>query len=137
MKLAIALVVATGLVALGAAAYVVLWNRDPAPNDVAACVRRAGLPIVRSNTALGVARADAAVGALRAVRRWDFGRTEGVLLAPADRAYAVLVLSNPDAPSLRGDASRRVYSGPGSFPLVAVEKPVRGRLLRCADAVEG
>ena len=133
MKWLIALVGLIGVAAVGVAVYVVLDNRDPVPNDISACVKKADLTIARSSSALGVVRADAAAGGLRVARRWDFGRTDAVLLRPESGTYDLLVLSNPDAPSLRGDVGRRAYDTPGSFPLVAVELPARGRLAACAQ----
>jgi hypothetical protein len=132
VRWALALAIAVGLAAVGSAVYVVVQNRDPAPGDISACVIKAGLSPVHSSAALQLARADASSGALRPLRRWDYGRTDGVLLAPPDRSYAVLVLSNPDAPSLRGDIARRVYDQPSAFPLVVAESPITGILVRCA-----
>ena len=40
------------LAAVGAGVYVVLWNRDPVPNDIEACIREADIPLVRSTDAL-------------------------------------------------------------------------------------
>ncbi|HVP03516.1 MAG TPA: hypothetical protein VMT10_13175 [Solirubrobacteraceae bacterium] len=134
MKWALALALLVGVAAVGTAVYVVVHNRDPVPNDISACVTKAGLTVAHNSAALGVARADVAQGALRPVRRWDFGRTDGVLLQPPDRSYAILALSNPSAPSLGGDVGRRVYEQPSAYPLVAVEDPVTGRLVRCANA---
>ena len=132
MKWALALLVVVAAATIGTAVYVVLHNRDPVPNDITACVNKAGLTVAHNSAALNVARADVETGALRPVRRWDFGRTDGVLLQPPDRSYAILVLSNPDAPSLGGDVGRRVYDQPNAFPLVSVETPVTGVLVRCA-----
>ncbi len=132
MRWAIALVVVVAAATIGTAVYVVLHNRDPVPNDITACVNKAGLTVAHNSAALNVARADVSTGALRPVRRWDFGRTDAVLLQPPDRSYAVLALSNPDAPSLGGDVGRRVYDQPNAFPLVAVETPVTGSLVACA-----
>ena len=44
-KLLIGVVIAFALAAIGAGVYVVLWNRDPVPGDVEACIRKAGLPL--------------------------------------------------------------------------------------------
>ncbi len=133
MKLAIALVVVMGLAAAGAATYVVIDNRDPVAADVLACVRDANLPLSRSTASLNLARRDALTGALRPVRRWDWGRTNGVMLVGPARDYAVLALWNVDTPSLAtGDVGRRVYESPGRFPVVSSEVPLRGRLARCA-----
>ena len=106
MKLAIALVVVMGLAAAGAATYVVLDNRDPVAADMLACVRDANLPLSRSTASLNLARRDALTGALRPVRRWDWGRTSGVMLVGPARDYAVLALWNVDTP-VAGDRRRR------------------------------
>ena len=56
-----------------------------------------------------------------------------MLLQGPARDYAVLALWNSDTPSLStGDVGRRVYESPGRFPVVSAERPLRGRLLRCA-----
>lgn len=133
MRWAIALVVVTALATVGVATYVVLENRDPVPADVLACVREANLPLNRSTASLNVARRDALSGELRPLRRWDWGRTSGVLLQGPARDYVVLALWNVDTPSLaRGDVGRRVYESPGRFPVVSAETPGRGRLALCA-----
>ena len=136
-KFLIGLVVVIALAAVGAGVYVVFWNRDPVPNDVEACIRKAGLPLARSTDALSAVRPDAAAGDLRVVRRWDWGRTEGVLLGGPLGDYTVLTLWNSDTPSLaRGDVGRRVYDSPGLFPIVALETPDRKVLLTCANEIE-
>jgi hypothetical protein len=113
---------------------VVLNERDPVPADVRACLREADLTLARSPEALGVARPDASTGQLRAVRRWDWGRTSGVLLQGPERDYAVLALWNADTPSLaRGDIGRRVYSTPSEFPVVSLQVPRSDRLVACAE----
>ena len=133
MKWAMVLAGVSALLATGVAIYVVLVNRDPVPNAISACVRKAQLPIARSSSALGLARADVSAGRLRTIRRWDFGHTDAALLSPRAGDYALLVLSNADATSVRSPAlARRAYEEPGTFPLVAVETPVRGRLVACA-----
>lgn len=136
-KVLIGLVVLFALAAAGAGVYVVLWNRDPVPNDIEACIRKAGLPLARSTDALNRIRADAAAGDVKVVRRWDWGRTEGVLLGGPLGDYTVLALWNSDTPSLaRGDVGRRVYDSPGLFPIVALETPDRKVLLTCANEIE-
>ncbi len=136
-KVLIGLVVLFALAAAGAGVYVVLWNRDPVPNDIEACIRKAGLPLARSTDALNRIRADAAAGDVKVVRRWDWGRTEGVLLGGPLGDYTVLTLWNSDTPSLaRGDVGRRVYDSPGLFPIVALETPDRKVLLTCANEIE-
>jgi hypothetical protein len=138
IKLSIALVVVAALAAAGAAIYVVLDNRDPVPADALACVRAAGLPLNRSTASLNLARQDAIDGRLVPSRRWDWGRTSGVLLQGPARDYAVLALWNSDTPSLAtGDVGRRVYASPGRFPVVSAERPLRGRLMRCAERAGG
>jgi hypothetical protein len=132
-----------GLIAaasIGTGIYVVMTNRDPAPQEVIACVREKDLVIARSPDALGVARQDVIAGRLSVVRRWDFGRTEAALLAPGDRSYAVLALANADTSSVRGgrrEVGLRIYEKPNTFPLVALETPDRGRLAACAQKVAG
>ncbi len=136
-KFLIALVAVFALAAAAAGVYVVLWNRDPVPNDMEACVRKAGIPLVRSTDALTLVRPDAAAGDLEVVRRFDWGRTDGVLLAGPQRDYVLLALWNPDTPSLaRGDVGRRVYDSPALFPIVALERPDDKELLACAEGIE-
>lgn len=133
MKWTIALVALMAVASVATAAYVVLDNRDPIPSDMLACVRDADLPLNRSTASLNVAREDAAAGGLKPVRRWDWGRTSGVMLQGPLKDYAVLALWNVDTPSLaRGDVGRRVYESPGRFPVVSAESPVLGRLALCA-----
>ena len=133
MKWTIALVALMAVASVATAAYVVLDNRDPIPSDMLACVRDADLPLNRSTASLNVAREDAAAGDLKPVRRWDWGRTSGVMLQGPLKDYAVLALWNVDTPSLaRGDVGRRVYESPGRFPVVSAESPVLGRLALCA-----
>lgn len=133
MKWALALVVVTALAAITTAVYVVVDNRDPVPSDTLACVREQKLSLNRSSASLEVARLDAIRGDLRPARRWDWGRTSGVLLQGPAKDYAVLALWNVDTPSLAsGDVGRRVYESPGRFPVVSAESPVRGRLVLCA-----
>ena len=133
MRWALALVVVTALAAIATAVYVVLDNRDPVPADTLACVRKQKLELTRSSASLEVARQDAIRGTLRPARRWDWGRTNGVLLQGPAKNYAVLALWNADSPSLAsGDVGRRVYESPGRFPVVSAESPVRGRLALCA-----
>jgi hypothetical protein len=134
IRVAVALVIVAALAAAGAAIYVVLDNRDPVPADMLACVRDADLPLSRSSASLNIARQDALSGRLTVARRWDWGRTSGVLLRGATGDYAVLALWNEDTPSLAtGDVGRRVYESPGRFPVVSAESPPRGRLVRCAE----
>ncbi len=75
MKWALALVVVVAAATIGTAVYVVLHNRDPVPNDITACVNKAGLTVAHNSAALNVARADVEARVLRPVRRWDYGRT--------------------------------------------------------------
>ena len=134
IRVAVALVIVAALGAVGVGIYVVLDNRDPVPSDVLACVRDADLPLNRSSASLNLARQDALSGRLTVARRWDWGRTSGVLLRGAAGDYAVLALWNQDTPSLAtGDVGRRVYESPGRFPVVSAETPPRGRLVRCAE----
>lgn len=134
MKWLTALVVVLGVASLGTAIYVVLANRDPAPADMRACLREQRVDLARSSESLTAVRADASVGALRVVRRWDWGRTSGVLLAGPRRDATLLALWNENTPSLAGaDAGRRIYETPGRFPVVAVQAGGGARLLRCAE----
>ena len=134
MKWLIGLAAIVALASLGVAAYIVLKDRDPVPADVRACVSKAGLDQARSSEALGAARIDANDGRLRVTRRWDWGRTSGVLLQGPRKDYAVLALWNDDTPSLaRGDVGRRVFETPASFPAVVLELPESGRLVACAE----
>jgi hypothetical protein len=136
-KFLLALVAFFALAAVGAGVYVVLWNRDPVPNDMEACVRKANIPLVRSTDALTLVRPDAAAGDLKVVRRWDWGRTDAVLLTGPLRDYALLALWNSDTPSLaRGDVGRRVYDSPALFPIVALERPDDKELLACAEGID-
>lgn len=133
MRWALALVIVAAAGAIATAIYVVLDNRDPVPSDMLACVRKQKLELNRSSASLEVARQDAIRGELRPARRWDWGRTSGVLLQGAAKDYAVLALWNVDTPSLAGgDVGRRVYESPGRFPVVSAESPVLGRLALCA-----
>ena len=135
-KFLIGLVIAMALAATAAGVYVVFWNRDPVPNDVQACVREAGLPIARSTASLSLARPDAAAGRLRVVRRWDWGRTKGVLLAGPQGGYALLSLWSTDTPSLAsGDVGRRIYDSPERFPLVVLESPDKRLLVACGEKI--
>jgi hypothetical protein len=137
IRWSIALVVVAAIAAAGAAIYVVLHNRDPVPADVLACVRKADLPLNRSTASLNLARPDALSGRLVVIRRWDWGRTSGVLLQGPARDYALLALWNSDTPSLAsGDVGRRVYESPGRFPVVSAERVLRGRLVRCAERAD-
>jgi hypothetical protein len=136
-KLLIGVVVVFALASFGVGAYVVLWNRDPVPNDVEACVRKAGLPLARSAEALALVRPDAAAGKLKVRQRWDWGHTNGVLLAGPVGDYTLLALWNGDSPSLAsGDVGRRVYDSPDRFPVVALETPDRKVLLTCAKQID-
>lgn len=136
-KFLVGLVAVLALAAVGVGVYVVLWNRDPVPNDIEACIRKAGLPLARSTDALNPVRADAAAGDLEVVRRWDWGRTDGVLLAGPRRDYVLLTLWNGDTPSLAGgDVGRRVYDSPALFPIVALERPDGKVLAACSENVK-
>jgi hypothetical protein len=137
IRFLIGLVVVAAVAAVGAGVYVVLWNRDPVPNDIEACVRKANLPLARSTDALNLVRPDAAAGDLKVARRWDWGRTKGVLMAGPQGDYVLLTLWNSDTPSLaRGDVGRRVYDSPALFPIVALESPDRKDLVACAVGIE-
>lgn len=133
MKWLLALVALTAVASVGVAAKVVIDNRDPVPGDTLRCLRRSGLELARGNDALGVMRPDVAAKTLRVVRRWDWGRTAGVLIAGSRNDYVTLALWSGDSPSLATAASLvRVYDRPSAFPVVAVEAPDNGALRRCA-----
>ncbi len=133
MKWLIALVALTAVGAVAVAAKVVLDNRDPVPGDTLRCLRRSGLELARGNDALGVMRPDVAAKTLRVVRRWDWGRTAGVLISGSGKDYVALALWSGDSPSLATTASlARVYERPSAFPVVAIERPDNGALRRCA-----
>jgi len=133
-KALVALVAVLAVAAVATGVYVVLDNRDPVPGDVEACVRDAGLSFARSTGSLTRARADAAAGELRVVRRWEWDPSRAVLMSGPAGDYALLALWNSSTPSLaRADAGRRVHDAPERFPVVALESPDRGRLRACAD----
>lgn len=134
MKWLLALVALCGVAAAGVATKVVLDNRDPVPADTIACARKAGLSVARSSDALTLMRTDVQGHTLRVVRRWDWGRSSGVLVRGSlAGGFAVLALWNKDTPSLASDAAlARVYDEPNHFPVVLAERPTHGVLLRCA-----
>lgn len=134
MKWLVALVALTIVGAVVAAVKVVFDNRDEVPGNTVACVRKAGLAPVRSRDSLALMRGDVEAGTLHVVRRWDWGRTSGVLIrGAASTDYRVLALWSGDSPSLAGDAAlARVYERPNQFPLVATEAPAKGVLEGCA-----
>ncbi len=137
MKWAFALLIVCMIASFATAAYVVLGNRDPIPNQVAACVKRAGLAQARSQDALSAVRGDAAAAALKPAQRWDWGKTRAVLFEGPANSYAMLALWNSDPPSLAGaDAGEKVFAAPGLLPLVSVEVPDRGLLRRCAQRAQ-
>lgn len=138
MKWAFAVLIVCVAGSVATAAYIVLGNRDPVPNEIAACVKRAGLAQVRSQDALSAVRAAVEAGALKPSQRWDWGKTRAVLFEGPARDYAMLALWNGDSPSLLGDdAASKVFDEPGQLPLVSVEVPDAGALKRCADKVSG
>ena len=119
------------------AIYIVLGNRDPVPNEISACVKRAGLAQARSQDALSAVRADIAAGPLKITRRWDWGKTRGVLFEGPGKSYAMLALWNSDSASLAAsDAGQKVFNAPGTLPLVSVEVPDNGVLLSCAQRAD-
>ena len=79
MKWAFAVLIVCVAGSVATAGYVVLGNRDPVPNEIAACVKRAGLAQVRSQDALSAVRAAVEAGALKPSQRWDWGKTRAVL----------------------------------------------------------
>jgi len=138
MKWAFAVLIVCIAGSVATAAYIVLGNRDPVPNEIAACVKRAGLAQARSQDALSAVRADVEAGALKPSQRWDWGKTRAVLFEGPARGYAMLALWNSDSPSLLGnDAASNVFDEPGQLPLVSVEVPDAGALRRCADRASG
>lgn len=139
MKWLVALVVVCAGLAAGAAVYVVLWNRDPVPNEVGSCLRKAKLPLVRSSDGLSLLRAEIQANPkLRPVRRWDWGRTKGLLIRGEAGRFAVLALWNDRGPSLAGpDAADRIYRTPARYSIVSLEAPDDGGLVRCAEKASG
>ena len=139
MKLLVGLVVVCAGLAVGAAAWVILWNRDPVPNEVGACLRKAKLPLVRSPDGLSLLRAEIQANPrLRPVRRWNWGRTRGLLIRGEAGRFALLALWNDRGPSLAGPgAVRRIYRTPARFSIVSLEVPDEGRLELCAEQASG
>ncbi len=139
MKWLIALVVLCAGLAFATAAYVVLWNRDPVPNEVGACLREARLPLVRSADGLSVLRAEIEANPRFApVRRWDWGRTKGLLFRGEAGRFALLALWNDRGPSLAGrNAAERIYATPARYSIVSLEVPDEGRLELCAEKASG
>ena len=61
LLVAVVVILAVAVVAsFGTAIYIVLGNRDPVPNEISACVQKAGLAQARSQDALSAVRADIA-----------------------------------------------------------------------------
>lgn len=139
MKWVIALVVVCAGFAVGAAAYVILWNRDPVPNEVGSCLRKAGLTLVRSPDGLSAFRAEISANpGLQPARRWNWGRTRGLLYEASGERFALLALWNDRGPSLAGpNAAVKIESAPARFSIVSVESPNEGRLERCAEQASG
>jgi len=139
VKWLIALVVLCAGLAVSAAVYVVLWNRDPVPNEVGACLRKAKLPLVRSADGLSAFRAEIRANpGLEPVRRWNWGRTKGLLFEVPGNRFALLALWNDRGPSLAGPGSaEKIYRTPARYSIVSVEAPDEGRLERCAEQASG
>lgn len=139
MKWLVAVVLVCAGLAAGAAVYVVLWNRDPVPNEVGTCLRKAKIPLVRSPDGLSVLRAEIEANPnLRPIRRWDWGRTKGLLIKGKGDRFALLALWNDRGPSLAGpDAADRIYKTPARYSIVSLEVPDEGRLVRCAEKASG
>ena len=134
MKWAFAVLIVCIVASFATAIYIVLDNRDPVPNEISACVKRAGLAQARSQDALSAVRADIVAGGLQVAQRWDWGKTRGVLFEGPAKSYAMLALWNSDSASLAGaDAGQKVFDAPGALPLVSVEVPDSGVLLSCAQ----
>ena len=138
MKWAFAVLLVCIAASFGTAIYIVVGNRDPVPNEIAACVKRAGLAQARSQDALSAVRADIEAGSLRPAERWDWGKTRAVLFEGTGGSYTMLALWNSDSQSLAGnDAAAKVFDSPGQLPLVSVEVPAGAELKRCAERVNG
>jgi len=138
VKWAFAFLVVCVVASLATAAYIVLGNRDPVPNQIGACVKRAGLAQARSQDALSAVRSAVEAGNLKPTKRWDWGKTRGVLFEGPSGDYSMLALWNSDSPSLLGDAAaRKVFESPGQLPLVSVEVPDAGVLRSCAERAGG
>lgn len=135
MKWLVGLVVVCAALAIGTGAYVVLSNRDPVPNEVGSCLRKAKIPLVRSSDGLALLRAELQANPrLKPVRRWNWGRTKGLLLRGEAGRFAVLALWNDRGPSLAGPgAAGRIYRTPARFSIVSIEVPDEGRLVLCAE----
>jgi len=134
VKWAFAVLIVCIVASFATAIYIVLGNRDPVPNEISACVKRAGLAQARSQDALSAVRADIVAGGLKVAQRWDWGKTRGVLFEGPAKSYAMLALWNSDSASLAGaDAGQKVFDAPGALPLVSVEVPDSGVLLSCAQ----
>ena len=137
MRWAFAVLVVCVVASFATAIYIVLGNRDPVPNEISACVKRAGLAQARSQDALSAVRANIAAGPLKITRRWDWGKTRGVLFEGPAKSYAMLALWNSDSASLAAsDAGQKVFNAPGTLPLVSVEVPDNGVLLSCAQRAD-
>ncbi len=139
MKWLIALVVLCAGLAVSAAVYVVLWNRDPVPGEVGACLRKGKLPLVRSADGLSAFRAEIrAEPDLQPTQRWNWGRTRGLLYEVSGNRFALLALWNDRGPSLAGpDAAEKIYRTPARYSIISVEAPNEGRLKLCAEQVSG
>ncbi len=138
MKWAFTFLAVAIIASFGTAIFIVLGNRDPVPNEIAACVKKAGLAQARSQDALSAVRADIAAGGLKIAQRWDWGKTRGVLFEGPGKSYAMLALWNSDSASLAdADAGQQVFNSPGALPLVSVEVPDNSLLLSCAQRASG
>ncbi|HEY3018973.1 MAG TPA: hypothetical protein VGJ32_02215, partial [Solirubrobacteraceae bacterium] len=109
------------LALLGAATALVLalrTSRDPTPNALRACAQRAGAKRVTGLDRLGPLRVDLLRGGLRETDRRALDRgDQAVLLAPADRAYRVLVLVSARRPAR--DVVATLGRAPETLALVA------------------
>lgn len=124
-----------GLLAVVAILVVAIASsRDPVPNDLRDCIRAGEARVIRTQDALGIARADIGAGTLRVTRRFEAGEDDGVLLQPrgTDR-YSVVVLRDPENPAFERDVARQLFDDPSLFAVVGIETaPVRGVLSGCA-----
>jgi hypothetical protein len=126
------------LALLGAAAALVFalrTSRDPTPNTIRACAQRAGAKRVTGLDRLGPLRVDLLRGGLRETARQALDRGDrAVLLAPADRAYRVLVVVSGRRPAR--DVVATLGRAPETLPLVAYAIGPRAgrRLTGCLSA---
>jgi hypothetical protein len=113
-------------------------NRNPVVGDLRDCLREGRAQVIRTQDALGIARADIGAGTLEVTRRFEAGDDTGVVLRPrgTDR-YALVILRNPENPPFADDIARQLFDDPSLFSVVGIEvTPVRGVVAGCVDALE-